>query len=129
MKQNPYFKESEFACKCGKCKLPDGMPDDELIDALVQIREYFKSPVVINSGYRCPEHNKKIGGAPNSRHTYGDAADITVKGVPTEVVFNYCIKVFGDKPWGIAIKYNKADPYAGFVHLDTRDTQKARWTY
>ncbi|ECQ6663527.1 peptidase M15 family protein, partial [Campylobacter jejuni] len=26
MKNNPYFKESEFKCKCGKCKLPQNVP-------------------------------------------------------------------------------------------------------
>ncbi|EAM0030407.1 peptidase M15 family protein, partial [Campylobacter jejuni] len=26
MKNNPYFKESEFKCKCGKCELPQNVP-------------------------------------------------------------------------------------------------------
>ena len=34
--------------------------------------------VVINSGYRSPEVNKKVGGAPNSNHLSGCAVDIKV---------------------------------------------------
>ena len=41
------------------------------------IRERWQSPIYINSGYRCPELNKKVGGAPNSYHLRGMAADIT----------------------------------------------------
>ena len=38
-------------------------------------------PIIINSGYRSPEVNKKVGGAPNSNHMTGCAADIKVYGV------------------------------------------------
>ena len=33
-------------------------------------------PIIINSGYRSEEVNKKVGGAPNSNHLSGCAADI-----------------------------------------------------
>ena len=36
-------------------------------------------PIIINSGYRSPQLNRKIGGAPNSNHLTGCAADIRVK--------------------------------------------------
>ena len=39
------------------------------------------SPIIINSGYRSEEVNKKVGGAPNSNHLSGCAADIKVYGV------------------------------------------------
>ena len=126
MKENPYFKIDEFKCKC--CgNIPEGMPSDELIDTLVNIREHFDKPLTINSGYRCPEHNKKIGGAPSSRHTFGDAADIVVKDVKTIDVYNYVIETFDDKPFGIAKKISKNE-FGGFVHIDTRG-KKARWNY
>lgn len=35
-------------------------------------------PVAVNSGYRSPALNAAVGGAPRSRHMYGEAADITV---------------------------------------------------
>ena len=124
--ESKYFKIDEFKCKCGKCKMPPNMPPQELIDVLEDIREHF-GPVVINSGYRCPEHNAKIGGAKSSRHTFGDAVDIVVKGIKTIDVYNYIIEKFGDKPYGIAKKISN-NPYAGFVHIDVRG-KKARWNY
>ncbi|TLD85784.1 D-Ala-D-Ala carboxypeptidase family metallohydrolase [Helicobacter sp. MIT 05-5294] len=130
---NPYFKESEFVCKCGKCQKPANVPGDKLLNALIEIRELYQSPVVINSGYRCEEHNKKVGGAAKSQHSTfgiktGGAADFVVKGVKTEEVFQQVMRMFKDKGFGIAIKRNKANPYAGFVHLDTRGVF-ATWEY
>ncbi|RTH72582.1 YcbK family protein [Campylobacter jejuni] len=128
MKENKYFKESEFKCKCGKCELPKNVPSDELVDILCEIREHFNSPITINSGYRCAAHNAKVGGAKTSQHTVGSAVDFVVKGVKTKDVYNYVISKYGDRPLGIAFKFNNQDEYAGFVHLDTRG-RKARWEY
>lgn len=47
---------------------------DMVLDPL---REAFKKPIYVNSGYRCPALNAKVGGAKNSGHLYGYAADIT----------------------------------------------------
>ena len=38
-------------------------------------------PIIINSGYRSPQLNRKIGGAPNSNHLTGCAVDIRVSGM------------------------------------------------
>lgn len=128
MKQNPYFKESEFKCKCGNCELPKNVPSDELIDILVEIREHYNAPVTINSGYRCEEHNAKVGGAKTSQHFKGSAVDFVVKGVKTAEVHKFVLEKYGDKPLGIAVKHNFNNEFAGFVHIDTRG-KKARWTY
>ena len=40
-----------------------------------------KVQIVINSGYRSEEVNRKVGGAPNSNHLTGCAADIRVFGI------------------------------------------------
>ena len=128
MKENAYFKEREFACKCGKCEgLPANCPPDELVDILVKIRLHYNAPVTINSGYRCPTHNKKVGGAASSRHTFGDAADFVVKGVKTREVWAWVRREFYEKSdhLGLAIKHN--GDYKGFVHLDT--WKKREWTY
>ena len=76
MKESPYFKEYEFECRCGKCKLPANVPSDELIDILTEIREHFGQCLRINSGYRCPEHNKRVGGASQSQHCYSEDTEI-----------------------------------------------------
>ena len=41
-------------------------------------RQHFGWPIQVNSGYRCPLLNAMIGGAKNSQHMKGEAADITV---------------------------------------------------
>ena len=53
----------------------------ENIKALVEnvldpVREQLGKPIYVNSGYRCPRHNLKVGGAVNSQHMKGEAADI-----------------------------------------------------
>lgn len=41
------------------------------------LREMYGKPITINSGYRCPKLNAAVGGAKNSQHMRGEAADIT----------------------------------------------------
>lgn len=47
---------------------------DNVLDPL---REWHGKPIIVNSGYRCEALNKAVGGASNSQHKYGEAADIT----------------------------------------------------
>jgi len=50
------------------------------------VRAHFNAPVTINSAYRSPVYNREAGGAPNSQHLSGRAADIVIDGVtPDEV--------------------------------------------
>lgn len=70
-----YFDRDEFSCRCGNCK---NMIDNELIDKLDKARGISGVSYKINSGYRCPEHNAKVGGSPSSLHKAGRAADIHV---------------------------------------------------
>ena len=51
----------------------------ELVDKVLDpLREAWGGPIRVNSGYRCPELNKAVGGTPGSQHQRGEAADITV---------------------------------------------------
>lgn len=47
-------------------------------DVLQPIRDAWRSPIVVNSGYRAEAVNKAVGGAKNSQHRLGEAADITI---------------------------------------------------
>lgn len=49
------------------------------MEVLQPLRDYLGKPVVISSGYRCPELNKAVGGVRNSQHMKGEAADIHVE--------------------------------------------------
>ena len=53
------------------------------------LRDLYGSPIHVNSGYRSPVVNKKIGGAATSQHVKGEAADITAGSpVSNEKLFN-----------------------------------------
>jgi peptidoglycan hydrolase-like protein with peptidoglycan-binding domain len=114
------FAVAEFACHgtdcCSTVKI-----DDQLAEYLQKIRDHFGKPVTINSGYRCPTHNKRIGGTPGSYHAKGMAADIAVKDVAPAEVAKYAESI-GIK--GIGLYETAKDGY--FVHVDTR-TVKSFW--
>lgn len=48
-----------------------------LVENVLQpLRDAWEKPLFINSGYRCLELNKKVGGVPTSQHVLGQAADV-----------------------------------------------------
>jgi uncharacterized protein YcbK (DUF882 family) len=48
-----------------------------VVNVMEKIRAEYGMPIYITSGYRTPEHNKKVGGVANSQHIYGEACDFT----------------------------------------------------
>ena len=113
-----HFHEDEFRCRCCGELHPDGIPQ-ELVDHLEAVRKHFGKPVKINSGYRCPRHNKNVGGAKNSLHMQGKAADHYIDGVSPAKVAAFHSKRIQDGGVG---KYNS------FTHIDVRG-YKARWGF
>ena len=115
---NPYFKRSEFACKCG-CGF-DAV-DVDLIDILTQIREALNAPITITSGCRCENHNTAVGGAKSSQHKLGKAADIQVKGMTPKEVQDFLDNFLPKDRYGLG--YGKT-----FTHIDVRE-KAARFNY
>jgi hypothetical protein len=111
------FKVKEFKCRDGSDEVKI---DDVLIDTLQKIRDHFKKPITIVSGYRSPAYNKSINGAKTSQHMYGKAADIQVSGVNPRTVAEYAESI-NVKGLGL---YDYTS--GGFVHVDTRST-RSRW--
>ena len=50
-----------------------------VVCVLDPLRKAWGSPIIVTSGYRCEELNRKVGGAPYSYHRLGMAADIRPK--------------------------------------------------
>ena len=108
-KVGKYFKVKEFACKDGS---PVVFIDSYLVNILDILRAKIGKPVIINSGYRTPEWNKKCDGAKYSYHMRGRAADIRVNGMSAKEIANELNKIVPDE-CGIIV-------YSGWVHIDTR---------
>jgi hypothetical protein len=57
------------------------------------IREHFRCPIHISSGYRSKELNQAVGGSSSSQHCTGEAIDVDMDGTPNGVtnrmVFDY----------------------------------------
>ncbi|SHJ49364.1 D-Ala-D-Ala carboxypeptidase family metallohydrolase [Paramaledivibacter caminithermalis] len=69
------FNIDEFKCKNnGEVLLNAAVLDH--IERLQKFRNWYNRPMIVVSGYRTKEYNKKIGGSPNSRHMQGIASDI-----------------------------------------------------
>lgn len=50
-----------------------------VVNVMEKIQAEYGMSIFITSGYRTPEHNKKVGGVANSQHIYGEACDFTGK--------------------------------------------------
>lgn len=118
------FNLAEFACKDGT-PVPEHLRSNVtlLAENLQVLRNYLGEPVKLNSGYRTPAYNARVGGEDNSFHMKAMAADITVKSkTPAQLasIIERLIKT-GDMMQGGIGKYK------GFVHYDVRGSH-ARWS-
>lgn len=112
------FNEDEFRSKDGRESPFPHVIKRELYDKLNEIRLAYGKPIIINSGYRSPEHNKKVGGVPNSYHVQGIAADIRPKFRKDLARLQSICDKLNDRG-GVGF-------YDSFVHVDVRGT-RARW--
>ena len=99
---------SQTASREGIDNTPDPKSMSNLVNTaagLEKVRALLGKPISISSGYRSPELNKKVGGAKNSQHLTGQAADLTchsygtarqvVKAiVESDIEFDQCILEF-----------------------------------
>lgn len=113
-----FFKEHEFECKC--C-LENQMKREFMI-RLDIVRDIAGIPFVITSGYRCPKHNSKTGGKPDSAHVAGWAVDIACNTSANRTRIIQAASLVGISRVGI----NR-----DFVHLDCDPSKPSNviWLY
>lgn len=98
------FPEWELACKCcGKCCM-----NQNFLNKLAYARRSANIPFPINSGYRCPKHNKEVGST-SQNHIMGHAVDIATKDSYTKMMIVASLIRAGFRRFGI---------YRTFVHVD-----------
>ena len=106
IKLSEHFVSREFTCRCcGETKV-----NFMLVLKLEDLRTKLNKPIIITSGYRCPKHNKEVGGVKDSKHMYGIAVDVKVNGVsPSEVA-----KVAKE------VGFSFVKVYSSWTHIDIR---------
>ena len=113
----PHFNVKEFRCQCGKTH--ETLIASELVDKLEQLYTALNcSKIIVTSGYRCPEHDKAVGGTSSGQHTKGTAADVCCYGQDGQPISSktVCCKAQDLGFGGIA---NITAAYQ-YTHLDVR---------
>ena len=102
-KLSEHFTLGEFT-KSGSHPEVYNIPSHEAIANLTNLskwlevlRERAGTPIIINSGYRSPQLNRKIGGAANSNHLTGCAVDIRTSGMEQAICYAAILLDYADK--------------------------------
>ncbi|MFM7851248.1 MAG: YcbK family protein [Flammeovirgaceae bacterium] len=100
-----YFRPDEIRCK-GDGSL---VINEDALNKLEKMREIMGAPLKINSAYRSPAYNKKIGGASNSMHLQGRAFDVSNVGHNPARLYKAAIDA----------GFSGVGFYRTFLHVDT----------
>ena len=114
---SPHFNAREFRCSCGKSH--GTLIASKLVDKLETLYTALNcSKIIVTSGYRCPEHDKAVGGTSSGQHTKGTAADVCCYGQDGQPISSktVCCKAQDLGFGGIA---NITSSYQ-YTHLDVR---------
>lgn len=114
-----YFEEKEFTCE-GEIVF-DKM-NNSLLQKLDNARGFAGIPFKITSSFRSADHNRKIGGKPNSAHTRGLAVDLACSDSRSRKIILDSLLRVGFNRIGIA---------NDFIHVDCDKSlpQDVIWTY
>lgn len=117
---SPNFSRRELDCRCG-CTTPQGVAMNlaELARSLEDMRRQT-GPLNVTSGYRCPEHNRRVHGAEASQHLQGIAADVMSRTLTPTTLKRAAEKVPAFADGGIGT-------YKTWIHVDIRRGGPARW--
>lgn len=111
-----HFSKVELCCRhCQIC-----LVSPRLLNALEKLRSLGPEPIIVNDGYRCEEHNEAVGGAKHSEHVTGEAADVVIKGLTLQQMYERAVRIYDFANGGVGV-YTE-----NFIHVDVR-TRRARW--
>src|SRR5262245_38192927 len=120
-----YFKLEEFACShCGKNEM-----QLDFIDKLDRLRGIYGRPLVVNSGYRCPEHNSAVSSTgPTGPTNTGRAVDFGISGVDAYELLEVALSMSAFTGVGVNQKGNHA---GRFLHIDDlpSPSRPGVWSY
>ena len=87
-----------------------------------------EEPIIITSGYRSPELNRKVGGSPTSNHLTGCAVDIRVYGIEQAMRYAVILMDYADETKQdydeLLIERNKSGGY--WLHFAVRPKENRR---
>jgi len=116
------FKLKEFLCPC--CGGGADIVKPELLAALERLRRLSGGiRMVIDSGYRCPKHNRAVGGAKDSAHLIGMAADIRDKNNAVKAVAYRVIILEACGLWSENVAFTP-----GWFHVQIRPAKERVFT-
>lgn len=108
----PNFSPTELACRhCGVL-----MVNYRSLDNLQRLRRTWGRPMAIGSAFRCPIHNKAVGGALKSKHLTGQAFDVRMKGQSDAAVVSFIYHATRADFTGFGLYLDRDTP---FIHIDT----------
>lgn len=83
-----------------------------IVNVLQPLRDILDEPMTVNSGFRCHELNKLVGGVPTSQHRKGEASDFVVKGLSSKQVAEIIL--------ANEIPFDQLIVYPNFTHISYR---------
>lgn len=117
----PSFKPEEMACRCGRC-IGHALMHARFMQRLQAMRDRV-GPIVVTSGYRCPDHPAERRKEKPGAHAQGRAADLLCRDAGPRFRLIEAALAVGMTGIGVA---------SGFIHVDDRHAHMPRpafWRY
>lgn len=115
------FSRGKLACQhCGE----EGVTE-AFMDVLQGLRDELGIPLIVNSGYRCPQHPIEAAKAQPGEHSYGECADIRIANPAAKKLVDAAV-IAGVPRIGISQAAGKPR----FIHIGISTTlPEAIWSY